>query len=719
MTLKDTAGAADGVIDTWPQVAAAALIGLLVFAYQVPLAVVVPTNIDWMMKADRAAALSGWLFERNEPWTLPFGILRTMIAPLVTTVGYSDSLPWIAAPAKLFFGWVETPWQFSGLFLLASYMLQAAFGYLVLRALGIRRGLSLLGAAFFAASPALLHRFEHVSLCAHWELVAAWWLYLRRRPAGAPSWRFLVPWLLLLAVTIPTYAYLALMVGALAGAAYVRAVWLDRRFSLWTAAWHAVVASVVIGGVFWVFGYFVVESWGEPGFGLFSADVLAFFNPAGFSPFLGPMPLVVRGYENFYYLGLGMIALIPIGIALAVWGRSRRVADHRPVRWPPLWPGVLVASLLFVYALASPVRMAGHSLFTVPLYAHLPLFTRWFRGSGRFAWPLYYLVMALTVAAIGRFARPWLAAVLLAAALVLQVADMRRLRTTERQDYLWPRPRLDSPAWRDLGHSFRSVRLVPPIISNHKACRRYDQPYDYEIRFGVMAATQHMAFNSANPARIDGLGPLCVPMIDSLKRGLLDPTTVYIPSATFREAIEWWARGRVVCGTIEEANVCVARSDSKQLAPLTRLLLQQEATPPPTVLHVNLRGEDAAFVDSTRGFQINDSAGRVIARPIAGPSRADIYFSHPLTGPITLVVEASATDTIGPTPVTVTLGDQSRVLSLGPSVTVDTLRFVEDRAPERLEFTPGGGSAPVPPASARTSRRPALVRIRRLTISLE
>ncbi len=95
--------------ESFRRLLAPALVGLLVFVYQVPLSVVAPANIRWLMKGDRSAPLSGWLFERNEPWTLPFGILHTMIAPLVMTVGYSDALPLVAAPAKLLFGWVSTP----------------------------------------------------------------------------------------------------------------------------------------------------------------------------------------------------------------------------------------------------------------------------------------------------------------------------------------------------------------------------------------------------------------------------------------------------------------------------------------------------------------------------------------------------------------------------------------------------------------------------------
>ena len=293
----------------------AGIVGIAAFLYQVPASIANPTNIQWMMVGDRGAALAGWLFERQSPWTLPFGVLHNMIPPLVTTVGYQDGLPLIAVPAKLVSGWTPLPWQYSGTFLLASYVLQGVFGYLVLRTLGVRRVLALVGAAFFATSPALLERFEHITLSAHWVILAAWWLYLPPT-ASRPGWRFLALWLLLLAIAIPIYVYLALMVAVLACAAYGRAVWVDRSLSLWAAGWQGAVAVAVVFGVLWIFG---ILRGALPGrqriwdvfdgctrFFRTRSMVIAYYTRQCFS-------WRTEGYENYYFLGSGWLC----------WCRSR------------------------------------------------------------------------------------------------------------------------------------------------------------------------------------------------------------------------------------------------------------------------------------------------------------------------------------------------------------------------------------------------------------
>jgi len=304
------------------------------------------------------------------------------------------------------------------------------------------------------------------------------------------------------------------------------------------------------------------------------------------------------------------------------------------------------------------------------------------------------------------------AAALLLAALAVHLVDQRPLRATVRRDYSWPWPRLSAPVWHGVGRSFRSLRLVPPILAHRIACQPYDQHEDFEIRFGVLAASERMTFNSGNPARVDDWTPLCRPLIDSLKRGLLDDHTIYIPSATYREAIEWWAGGHALCGTIDGANVCVARDSATAAAPLTRLLIAQAPGRSGSVLHFDLRGGQPASVDSIRGFMPPDSGGRRIAR-----GDAEIFYSRPFTGDVTLAINAVALDSARSLPLVVALGAQLRSFVVTPRGTEATVRFpgvagANTRAVRLMLAAPGKRDVPASDAIPT-------VRIRHLTISVQ
>ena len=62
------------------------------------------------------------------------------------------------------------------------YVLQGVFGALLVRQVTADLTLQVLGAALFVQTPALLHRFGHTALCAHWTLLAAIWIAGDRRP---------------------------------------------------------------------------------------------------------------------------------------------------------------------------------------------------------------------------------------------------------------------------------------------------------------------------------------------------------------------------------------------------------------------------------------------------------------------------------------------------------------------------------------------------------
>jgi len=62
-----------------------------------------PQNSDWLLKGgDSAMSYLGWKFFRGESWHFPPGLIQGYLAPVGTSIGYTDSLPLLAFPLKIF-----------------------------------------------------------------------------------------------------------------------------------------------------------------------------------------------------------------------------------------------------------------------------------------------------------------------------------------------------------------------------------------------------------------------------------------------------------------------------------------------------------------------------------------------------------------------------------------------------------------------------------------
>jgi hypothetical protein len=77
-----------------------------------------PTSTDWLMiYEDGAQHLLGWLFFRNAFWAFPLGSVSSFCYPLGTTIGFTDSIPWVAVIAKGISPVLPADFQYFGLWL--------------------------------------------------------------------------------------------------------------------------------------------------------------------------------------------------------------------------------------------------------------------------------------------------------------------------------------------------------------------------------------------------------------------------------------------------------------------------------------------------------------------------------------------------------------------------------------------------------------------------
>ncbi|NMO20994.1 hypothetical protein HPC49_03070 [Pyxidicoccus fallax] len=523
-----------------------------------------PTSLDSVGGGDHAQHVLGWLHFRNAPWGFPLGHIPTLNHPLTTTVGFTDSNPWVSFALKPFSGWLPQDFQFIGPWFVLCFALQGWMGVKLMERLTPRLSQRLLGAALFVMAPVLLGRHGHDTLCAHWLILGLLWLHLRPR-ADARAARRDVAWAFAFVVLAAgIHPYLLVMVLTLALALLYTLVRRERLLT-WRGG-AGVLAGLlgVVGALFVLLGYVGQgpSLAADLSFGHFSANVLTLVDPMGWSRLLPSIPVGAGQYEGFGYLGTGTLLLA--GVLL--WKRAdwwpRAKAEWKARR--PLGVAVLLLTLL---AISTVVQVAGWKVLSLRglTKALLPVLAP-FRASGRFIWVLdYTLLTGVLALVVWRWRQqPRTATGLLLAAVVLQFLDTG--------DVWWrgrfggePWPRLRAAAWEELDPSYRHVVLYPPfVMAWAEPCVANTFPQNVYVSFGDLAYRKGMTTNSAYVARFDAprMKAVCEALREDVRNGRFAEDTVYVVDEKERAAFQRPEAG-LTCGVLDGYYVCVAAKEGR------------------------------------------------------------------------------------------------------------------------------------------------------------
>ncbi|NBD12620.1 DUF6311 domain-containing protein [Corallococcus silvisoli] len=511
-----------------------------------------PTRIDWMMREDWAAHIFGWLFFRNADWQLPLGAAPNHFYPYGSSVALTDGNPWFAVLLKPFNGLLPVDFQYTGPWLGLCYALMGYFGARLVETVSPRPVPVALGGALLALSPVMAARFGHPTLCAHWLLVALLWLNLRDVADARAATRSLGLAALFNAIASGTHPYWVAMLMPLTLALGVRLVW-SRKLGLARVAGACAGIAALDVGLFALFGYFGGSGLGAEGFGDFSADLATLVNPLGWSRLLPDLPAAPRQGEGFGYLGAGALLLL----ALAAVSLPLRSREARALDWRRGLPAAVVVLLMAVYALSSRVTWLGQPVADLgALYAPLVKATNAFRASGRFVWPLDYLLVVGAVLLVVRLWRgvPGVAGAALAVALAVQAYDAREDKSALFKPVRFQR--LRSPDWAALEGPYQHLALFPPHVQ--WVCR-YDEPLVNALAY--QAYRLKLTFNSGYASRTpQALEAECHA---PLPPGGLDARTAYV---VLPEHLRPFLDAGARCGRVEGLPVCVVAGNTDAFA---------------------------------------------------------------------------------------------------------------------------------------------------------
>ena len=443
-----------------------------------------PTFTDWLMEGDPATHWLGWQFFRHSPlFQWPIGANPNYGMDIGSSIVFTDSIPLLAFIFKPLNVFLPDTFQYIGLWVLICFSLQSYFGWKLLTLFTHDEWLPLIGSAFFTLAPVCLWRLHgHYALFGQWVLLAALYFYFTKNFS-------IFRWLGLLAAVTLINAYLLVMVFVIYSGDLIQRCWLKQMAIVKTVS-NFLVGGICIAIIMWAAGYFMLGTGvGIGGFGLYRMNLLSLIDPDDiWSKLLRDHKGGSGDYEGFNYMGLGML-----GLGL--------IAGYELLRNPKIGFKVKIIPILvisigfFLYAISNHVAIGAHEIFSYYLPSITEPFTNAFRCSGRFFWPVYYLMYLAIFYLLFTGSTRSTAITFCAIMLFFQVIDSTAVWRTFRNKFVhslaWSSP-MRSPIWSDIAHQYRKIIFVLP----------HNQPTNW-MPLSQFAAMHRMAINSGYFARVN------------------------------------------------------------------------------------------------------------------------------------------------------------------------------------------------------------------------
>lgn len=441
---------------------------------------------------DMNSVAIGYRYFLAADWHLPLFTVTSLGFPEGVNLALTDFVPIVALTGKLLsspFGDHILPY--------GPWIVVAALGNglamaSLARALGASTTASCVAAAFGLLAPVFLQRFGHLGLLAHFLVIFSLALYFKQ--TSRPKFSFGIQALFfcwcLLSLCIQFYIFF--MCVAIYAATLLQAI-IDRRLSILNGTLQ--FGSLTAVSILTLLAFGAIGPGNVPapaaGFGVYSMNLVSPFWPQTSGVFSwtniyaltrGSIGGTTGQYEGYNYLGVGVLFIATVGAFRCrrhvCWAALRRHA-------------ALVAALtvLTSLALSNHVYLGPFELISVNLPKWLESMLGHVRSSGRFFWPVTYLITAGAVVVIYRSFPSRIAHVICLSALALQYIDTEPWRQQILAVTSSPTPYSELPALVASIEGHQAVIVYPSF-----QCRGMASP---EAKF-VMSA-QIVASWSATP----------------------------------------------------------------------------------------------------------------------------------------------------------------------------------------------------------------------------
>ena len=355
------------------------------------------TYDDWLLiGGDLSQHYLGWCFFRTSDWTFPIGLMDRIAYPSHVSIIFTDSIPLFAVIFKLFSGWLPETFQYFGIWGLLCFALQGGLGALLIRHFVKKDGYAVAGSLFFVLTPIEIYRmYMHTALGAQWLLLAALLLGLERSRIRLKKKIMITAILGLLCGSI--HMYFIPMCGIILCAFWIEDVIYQRK----------IFPAILQGGTYCVFAFASVVLLGglshdhqldAGGLGQFSFNLNGLVNPQGWSRLLPDLPLYGEGAgEGLAFPGVGILAVLLVSAILLILRKKSRLAVRERMSKNNWMAYFIIIVVSMAVSVSHMLALGGQVIWEIPYPRSLISLWGMFRSSGRFIWPVVYLMILAAV----------------------------------------------------------------------------------------------------------------------------------------------------------------------------------------------------------------------------------------------------------------------------------------------------------------------------------
>ena len=422
------------------------------------------TNTSWINSIDMVQDIVSWKYFKNDIWRFPIGMNPNYGIDIGNSIVFTGAVPILAIFFKLFKFILPENFHFFNLWYFICFFLQSYIAYKIIYALTKNSLYSFLGSLFFLTSPILIGRLVmHMSLAAHWVILFAFYIELIVTKKEKLKY-----WIFIISFSALIHFYLTLMLLGLFFIFTASRLIDHKNFKLFFI--ENFLNLIVLIFIMFVFGYFevpITDSVGV-GYGNYKLNLASIFNPlelinSGQILWSNILPSIEMSSgeqsEGFNYLGLGGIFLLLILIITSIF-------RFKDLNFYKLKPFILIFILFTLTALTNKIYFSNVEILSFDINKYLYGVLGIIRASGRFFWPVYYLIFIGSIVIIYKNFSKKKSIGIIFIILIFQIIDLSNgFFELKNNKIFLIRDNKKNIFWENLDEQFDTIRTV--YISNN------------------------------------------------------------------------------------------------------------------------------------------------------------------------------------------------------------------------------------------------------------